>query len=474
MHTLHAHAVVAAAAVLLATLSGRPLGEPLLVPSSTDASPCDEASAAALLDLVDGNSSPDVEDFYAAGPRLLWTRGGRPTAAARAGIESIGSADLHGLDPARYDAEALRDRARALGSLPGCEPAAVAELELSLSGALAAFLTDVHQGRVAPAGSRLVRHDDLTLATLRNRIEAAIAAGDVASLDTALEPGFAQYRHLKRALARLPTLPERGPESTVLADRIGLALDRLRWLPHAPDGPLIVANIPAFRLVAFRAGRDERPALRMPIVVGRASRTRTPIFVDDVSQVLFRPPWYPPASIVRNEILPALARDARYLDRAGLDIVSPGGTTLPPNAENLARLRSGALALRQPPGPQNALGLVKFVFPNDYRVYMHDTPARGLFARPRRDFSHGCIRVQDAPALAAFVLDGAPGWTAEAIAAAMNGPRTLAVRVDPPIPVYIAYTTTIARPDGTVELFDDVYGLDESVFRALEESDGIR
>jgi L,D-transpeptidase YcbB len=156
------------------------------------------------------------------------------------------------------------------------------------------------------------------------------------------------------------------------------------------------------------------------------------------------------------------------------EVVAPGGASRRATVADLQLVRTGRLQLRQPPGPGNPLGRVKFVFPNDYSVYMHDTPSRALFTRPRRDFSHGCIRVEDAPALAAFVLEGVAWLGAEGLTAALEGERTITVAVDPPIPVYIAYTTTIARPDRTVEVFDDVYGLDAAAERALREAEALR
>jgi murein L,D-transpeptidase YcbB/YkuD len=232
-----------------------------------------------------------------------------------------------------------------------------------------------------------------------------------------------------------------------------LALERLRWLPHAAPGPSLVVNVPAFRLVAFDDAAAPRPALQMAVVVGRAARTRTPLFTGMLRQVIFRPYWYPPDSILLNEILPQARRRPSYLAANAMEIVArfdERAPALPATSGNLARLRRGELRLRQRPGPDNALGLVKFVFPNDYSVYMHGTPATGLFARARRDFSHGCVRVADPPALARFVLAGHPEWTAERIEAAMAGTRTLQVDVPRPVPVTLYYTTTIIRADGIV------------------------
>jgi murein L,D-transpeptidase YcbB/YkuD len=247
-------------------------------------------------------------------------------------------------------------------------------------------------------------------------------------------------------------------------------LERLRWLPHAPEGRFLVANVPAFRLVAFSSARDPRPALQMAIVVGKSARTETPLFADELTHVIFRPSWYPPPSILRNEIVPRVRRDPGYLRREDMDVVAATSENSPAlawTANTLERLHAGQLALRQNPGPQNSLGLVKFVFPNDYRVYMHDTPTRSLFARERRDFSHGCIRVERPAQLAEFVLSRQPGWTLEKIEAAMRGPRTARVNVGSPIPVFIFYTTAIVRADDTVEFFDDIYGLDARLDRAL-------
>ena len=207
--------------------------------------------------------------------------------------------------------------------------------------------------------------------------------------------------------------------------QIELALERVRWLPH-PGGERVVAiSIPMFRLWAWGAMPPTRtPTLSMGVIVGRALRTETPVFVEQMREVIFRPYWNVPPSIARHEILPILERDPDYLRRQGMEIVSGPGDdarAVAATAENLARLRRGALRLRQRPGPRNALGLVKFVFPNQENVYMHGTPAQELFSRSRRDFSHGCVRVEDPVALAEWVLEDRPEWTRDRIIAAMAG-----------------------------------------------------
>jgi murein L,D-transpeptidase YcbB/YkuD len=378
-----------------------------------------------------------------------------------------GHADADGLVPEDYDAAGLAaDHAALLASLSPT-PDEAALFEVGVSTELLRYLQAVHSGRVAPPTVGFAYHHDTDGADIAERVRNAVAAGSIEALPSALEPRFVQYARLKRALARYRRDPEAAAPDV---RRIELALERLRWLPHAPEGPFLVANVPAFRLVAFRAPADERPVLQMAIVVGRAARTRTPLFADEVTEVLFRPCWYPPPSIIRGEILPAIARDPTYLARERMDVVpatNDAAPALPATPENLAALRSGRLALRQRAGPDNALGLVKFGFPNDYRVYMHDTPAKSLFGRERRDFSHGCIRVQDPARLAEFVLAGRPGWTSERIAAALKAPRAQRVQVDPPVPVFIFYTTAIVRADEGVEFYPDIYGLDQKLERAL-------
>jgi murein L,D-transpeptidase YcbB/YkuD len=160
-----------------------------------------------------------------------------------------------------------------------------------------------------------------------------------------------------------------------------------------------------------------------------------------------------------------------------LEIVRGGGDDAQPveaNAANLKLLRSGGLRLRQRPGPRNSLGLVKFDFPNDSGVYLHGTPVQALFARPRRDFSHGCVRVEDPVALAEWVLREQPGWTRERIVAAMNGERTQAVALERPRPVVLYYVSALAGRDGTVRFAQDVYGHDLRLERALADQRAAR
>jgi murein L,D-transpeptidase YcbB/YkuD len=254
--------------------------------------------------------------------------------------------------------------------------------------------------------------------------------------------------------------------------QIELSLERLRWLPELPTGPLIAVNIPSFRLWAFADARDDNAAqLTMPVIVGRAVKAReTPVFIGEMRYIEFSPYWNVPPSIQHSEIVPRLARDPAYWEHENLEAVPVSGkgdaiTTL--DASTLQGLQTGALRVRQRPGADNALGGVKFVLPNTMDIYLHSTPAQQLFEQTRRDFSHGCIRVADPPALAEFVLRDQPEWTAERIRAAMAAGKTSTATLTQPIPVVLFYTTAIVDSGGRVLFTSDIYGYDRLLEQAL-------
>jgi murein L,D-transpeptidase YcbB/YkuD len=256
--------------------------------------------------------------------------------------------------------------------------------------------------------------------------------------------------------------------------QIELALERLRWLPDFGDRRLIAINIPMYHLWAWDAVRpDGVPVLDMDVIVGAAVRHETPVLVDELEQVIFRPWWNVPRSIVISEIVPAIQRDPAYLRRQNMEIVGGAANGVQPatvTPELLADIKRGAVGIRQRPGPGNALGLVKFAFPNDQNVYMHGTPAQELFARSRRDFSHGCVRLADPVALAEWVLQESGQWSRDRITAAMNGANTVTVNLNRPIPVVLFYTTAVVIPEnGSVWFAEDVYGGDRRLETALAQ-----
>ncbi|HYI13240.1 MAG TPA: L,D-transpeptidase family protein [Thermoanaerobaculia bacterium] len=249
--------------------------------------------------------------------------------------------------------------------------------------------------------------------------------------------------------------------------QIEWAIERWRWIPAQLDGPAVIVNIPEFRLRA-RDGNGEE--LTMRVVVGKAAGHRTPVFDGNIKHVVFRPYWGVPPSIQRNEIAPKVAKDPGYLARNNYELVSASGKSLGSSvdADTLRGIRSGAIQVRQKPGTANALGLVKFLFPNDNNVYLHSTPQQALFARTRRDFSHGCIRVEDPVALAEWALRGQSDWKKEKIESTIHGKRDdVYVKIERPIAVMILYATAVADADGTVHFHEDIYGHDVQLAKVL-------
>lgn len=266
-----------------------------------------------------------------------------------------------------------------------------------------------------------------------------------------------------------PTLADLNVSLSRRVRQMQLTLERWRWMPDSYQKAPIVVNIPEFRLRAY--DKDFKIGVTMNVVVGKAyGGHNTPVFDDTMEYVIFRPYWEVPPSIIRGEMIPHIVRDPDYLASKGFEVVDSkqsvvsAGTVTP---EVLAQLRAGQLFVRQKPGPKNALGLAKFIFPNSYNVYMHDTPSTELFEKSVRDFSHGCIRLERPADLAVWVLRDNPGWTPERVRAAMNGTMTQQVNLAHPIPVLILYATVIVLDDGVVHFYDDIYGHDEALEKAL-------
>lgn len=249
--------------------------------------------------------------------------------------------------------------------------------------------------------------------------------------------------------------------------QLELTLERWRWVPIKFSRPPIVVNIPEFRLHALDEHYESE--LEMKVVVGGAYRHQTPVFANDMTSVIFRPYWNVPLSIQRAELLPKIAKDPGYLAANDYEIVDAhakvvGGEV---TADKISQLESGKLQIRQKPGGLNALGLIKFLFPNVYDVYLHGTPSKPLFSKSRRDFSHGCIRVESPEELAAWVLRDLPEWPPERIRQAENGAATRQVNLPRPIPVFIVYGTAIVSRTGEVFFLDDIYGHDKSLADVL-------
>jgi L,D-transpeptidase YcbB len=247
-----------------------------------------------------------------------------------------------------------------------------------------------------------------------------------------------------------------------------LTLERWRWLPLEYGKSPIIANIPEFRLRAY--DQNFKIALSMNVVVGKAFDHNTPVFSNTMQYVVFRPYWSVPYSIARAEFFPRIVKDPDYLNKKGFEVVDSrqdvvGSGTV--TGDELEQLRAGKLFVRQKPGPKNSLGLVKFIFPNNYNIYMHDTPEQELFSKSRRDFSHGCIRLERPADVAVWVLRDNPGWNTDHVRAAMNGTATQQVNLAHPIPVLILYATVIVTEDGQVHFYDDIYGHDAALEKVI-------
>lgn len=277
-----------------------------------------------------------------------------------------------------------------------------------------------------------------------------------------------QTRHGLEADGKLGpgTIAEINQPISHRVQQLRLSLERWRWLPHDYSEAPIVVNIPEFKL---RAGDlPGKPTLITSVVVGKAMRTQTPVLEEDMKYIVFWPYWNVPPSILRGEMIPKIAKDREYVQRNGYEIVTHDGQVVTDGVVSddvLTRLRAGKLTVRQKPGPKNALGLVKFIFPNDNNVYLHSTPAQSLFSRTRRDFSHGCIRVEDPRALAEWVLQNNQSWNKQRVTEAFAAGKEQQVNLTHTIPVLIVYATAVTEEDGEVFFFPDIYGHDKTLAR---------
>ncbi|HNT84627.1 MAG TPA: L,D-transpeptidase family protein [Ottowia sp.] len=254
------------------------------------------------------------------------------------------------------------------------------------------------------------------------------------------------------------------------ARQIALALERLRLTPLPAAERFVTVNVPEFMLYAWqRQDQAVHQAFAMRVIVGKAVGTRTPLFDEDMRRIEFNPYWNIPPSIARGETLPKLRANPGYLAAQGMEFVGPGGqTSSAVTTELLDAVQAGQWRLRQRPGRLNALGDIKFVLPNDQNIYLHHTPSVGLFQRARRDFSHGCIRIEQPVALAQWVLADDPDWSEARIRQTMGQPRTVSVALPTPVPVLIVYRTVSVR-DGRVHFAPDLYRQDALLERALAQ-----
>ena len=246
------------------------------------------------------------------------------------------------------------------------------------------------------------------------------------------------------------------------------SMERWRWLNDDYQSAAILVNLPEFILRAYEGtGADHHEVFRMNVVDGKSDDDthHTPVIADQMKYLVFRPFWNVPPSIAKKEIIPHIEKNSGYLSAKNYETVDLKGN---PASADIARIAKGTVMVRQKSGTSNSLGLVKFMFPNPFNVYLHDTNEKALFARTRRDASHGCVRVQDPPKLANWVLRDNPKWDQDSIAEAMNsGDDNKSVVLPKPIPVVIFYGTAWAE-NGEVHFFKDMYGYDDEMNKTLD------
>jgi len=425
----------------------------------------------------DDDIQPAVRAFYKQRRYApAWTHIDGPSDDARALVTKIGAASEHGLDPRHYDFERLSSLMQALK--PGVpmaaagEPADLAALDIELTRNFLKYATHLATGQVNPLQLPADWHvrprqvdmvPVLTDAVSNHRVDAALES---------VAPRGAQYTALRRALAQYRAA---AAESGAAAARIGprirqieLNMERWRWVPDSLLGDrYAMVNIPDFTMRVVEHGQT---VLAMRVVVGK-DMSRTPMFSDEITYMVLNPTWNVPASIAADEILPEIQKDPSYLERNNMRVFAnetDHAAEVNPADVHWSDLSAEDFhyAIRQDPGPQNPVGHVKFMCPNQFNVYLHDTPAGQLFNAEARSFSHGCIRLEKPVDLAVYLMKS-EGWTPETVKAAFDSAHNSSVKIPEPLPVRIFYWTAFVDDRGVLQFRDDLYGLDQLLDRSL-------
>jgi murein L,D-transpeptidase YcbB/YkuD len=380
--------------------------------------------------------------------------------------------DLDGRDPAVMVQDILDSRSPA-GSVMNLVPRGW--LYLGLKAALVEYRRIQANGGwpTIPEGPTLEAGDaDARLSLLSERLAITgdlEAAGTFTTYDTTLEAGVRRFQR-RHSLAVDGVI---GPATISALNvpveaRIGqleLSLERARWVMNGLEDDFVIVNVAGFEAYLVHK-RDIVWQTR--VQVGRAYR-QSPIFRDEIKYLVFNPTWTVPYNIATNDLLPQIQEDVGYLTARNFSVRDRDGGIVDAGSVDWSGLARGNFpyTLVQEPGPENALGRVKFMFPNEHDVYLHDTPNRALFDSPERAFSSGCIRVENPFELAEELLGR--GWDRERIDEVIAGGETTTVRMAEPLPVLLLYWTAEVTPDGIVEFFSDIYGRDPDLARALDE-----
>ena len=398
--------------------------------------------------------------FYESRNNLpAWIDNDKASPRVGALLDALTHSEDHGLDPARYGVDRFQQMvAQAEQNKNRYEIERVPEIETRLTYAYLQYAADLlgWSGDPKAIQTNWIRANNKT--DLAGQLAKAVSSNQVRETLEELAPTHPQYKGLQTALARERQNP------TGHLDQIRMNLVRWRWMPRDLGDRYVFVNVPAYQMQVMEG---EKPVLAMRVVVGDPKH-QTPLFNDEMTTIVFSPNWNVPESIIRTEMLPKLVDDPGFLQRQNIQVVGTSGHVLDENAVDwYDEAALAKLHFRQEPGPKNALGLVKFQFPNQFDVYMHDTPQDALFNKERRALSHGCIRLENPVALAEYVMRDNPQWTTEKISAAMNAGHEQAVALKEHLPVHIGYFTAWVNPDGSVTYTDDPYNLDENQSRVF-------
>jgi len=445
--------------------------------------------AAAVLDRLQNErrgASAEARDEQKAIRAVYEMRKGRPLWVNGVGLAQNGAilrtvladAGSWALDPADYtlDLDMLDGRADA---------GALAKAELILTRAALDYAGDARGGRVDPSALSYDIFVEPPIKPTAEVLTDIIVAEDVQAYFEGLHPQHAQFKILRESYLALLMHEDKEPSTDLIRGtskrkaaekrsntaerqtqirRLKLNMEIWRWMPEELGDTHILANIPAFRV---RLRHDGKTVFSERVIVGKGE-TQTPLFSDEMDHLVIRPYWNVPNSIKVKSYLPGLLRGRNSLARNGLRI-KQGSREINPGAVNWSRADIRNYHVYQPPGPGNALGNVKFMFPNKHAVYMHDTPMKHLFKNDVRPFSAGCVRVRNPEIFAKRILGIANGWTdAETAQRYDNGPDNDRVDLETHIPVHIGYFTAWGDPEtGAVEYFDDVYKHEQHLAYAL-------
>jgi murein L,D-transpeptidase YcbB/YkuD len=503
-------------------------GGGLAVATESGAAPEPDPTTVAIATLLTGQEPLVVDGqrldvralrqvYEPRGYRPVWSGGQNASSRGREIAAALTHAEAHGLDPATYHQPVVARHAT------DARPAERAALDVLASDGMLRLVVHLRNGAVRPETiSGDVSIDPRPVDAQALVLDAA-AATDLSAFLDGLAPQSESYHGLLDALAQYraiaqaggwPAVPAKGPtvrpgesdpaipdvrarlantgeyadgdagepalyDDTLAAavkafqarhgippdgvigpatraalavpvgDRIGQLkanLERARWFPGQLGERYVAVNVPSYELVVVENGST---VMKMPVVVGRTDR-RTPVLGTHITELIFNPTWTVPPTLLREDFLPKMQRNPGYLAKRGLQVVS-----------------SRSMTLRQPPGPKNPLGRVKFLMPNQFSVYLHDTTSKGLMREPRRAMSSGCVRLGDALGLANRLLADDPRWTPSLRKQFLSGWTTRYLPLREPVPIYLRYQTAWQDGESGLQFRDDVYGRDAELAKAL-------